>query len=146
MVIGGEHARDADGQQAERRRDPERQRRSGHGHWRDQQKGEWVLQSARQIEQGAKLENVVGQHQKGVDALQTLARRIADAERHVEPGRERDHDETGRDRQIDAQHPIGADHGDGLAEHGEPAQADDGLQAQTALAPFQPDRGRVARV
>jgi hypothetical protein len=47
---------------------------------------------------------------------------------------------TAADRQVDAEHPIGADDGDGLAEHGKPAQAHDGLEAQAAFALPQPIR------
>ena len=59
-------------------------------------------------------------------------------ERDIDPGGQRDDREAAADRQIDAEHPIGADHRQALAEHREPAQPHDGLQPQPAFALPQP--------
>ena len=97
-------------------------------------KGKRVLEPPGQIEECAELEDVVAEHQEGVMVRQALARRVAQAKRNVEPGRQRDHGKAGADRQIDAHEPINDDHRGALAEHGEPAQPDDSLQAQAAFA------------
>ena len=134
----GEQRRHQNGEAAKRHRDPRRQGRGRHRHRRDEQEGEGILQAAGQIEQRAELEDVVAEHQEGVVALQALARRIAEAERDVEPCRQRDHRKAGADRQIDAHDPIDDDHGRALAEHREPAQPHDGLQPQAAFAAAEP--------
>jgi hypothetical protein len=67
-------------------------------------------------------------------ARKPFARGVAQAQGHVEPSRQRDKGEAPGDRQVDAEHPIGADHGEPLTEHGEPAQANDRLQPEPGLA------------
>ena len=104
----GEQRRHQNGKAAKRHGDPRRQGRGRHRDRRDEQEGEGILQAAGQVEQRAELEDVVAEHQKGVVALETLACRVAEAERDVEPCRERDHRKTGADRQIDAHDPIDA--------------------------------------
>ena len=129
----GEQRRHQNGKTAKCDRHARRQSGGRHRDRGDEQKGERVLESSGQIKERSKLEDIVAEHQEGVVVRQALARRIAQAKRDVEPGRQRDHRKAGADRQIDAHEPIDDDHRCALAEHGEPAQPDDGLQAQPAF-------------
>ena len=123
----------ASGKPAERDGFARRQGRGRHRDRRDEQEREGILEAARQIEQRRELEDVVGEQQKGIVALKTLACRVADAQEDVEPCRERDHRQADAERQIEAQ-TNRRRRRSALAEHPEPAQADGGLQPQAALA------------
>jgi len=82
----GEQRRHQNGKTAKRHGYPWRQGRGRHRDRRDEQEGEGIFEAAGQIEKRPELEDVVAEHQESVVALETLACRVAEAERDVEPG------------------------------------------------------------
>jgi hypothetical protein len=134
MVEAREQRRQGDGHQAESGGDAQTQGRGRDRDRSDEQEGEGVLEPSGEIEQGRELKHVEAEHHEGIARFEPLARRVADAQDDIDPGGERDHREAPADWEIDADHPIGADHRHALAEHREPAQSYDGLEPEPALA------------
>jgi hypothetical protein len=98
----------------------------------EEQEGEGILQPAGQVQQNSEFGDVEGQQPGGAVGLQPLRHVKAQAQRHVEPGRQRDDGEAGPDRQREIEPVIDHQHGGRLADNGEPAQPDEGVEPHIA--------------
>ncbi len=127
-----EKRRRADREEAEPEGSLRRERRRGDEHRRQHQHREGVLEAAGQVEQGRELEEIEGEEQGRGIVGQAMARRKADAQGEIDPGRERDDEEAEPERQRKAEAEL--DEGDRrrLAGDGEPAQPDEGVEPQAA--------------
>ena len=96
------------------------------------QERERILQSAGEEQQHRKLGDVEGEQPGRAVGLEPLRHRKAHAQRHVEPGRQRDHRQAGPDRQLVVEPDIDHQHGGGLADHREPAQPHQRVEAHAA--------------
>jgi hypothetical protein len=103
----------------------------GRGRDRDRhhhQQGERIFQPPGQIEQRRKLQQVVAEHLRRVSALQPLAGREIGRQHDIGEGGQADDGDACSQGQMKAQAQMHAEHGDGLADHRDPAQPDQRLQ------------------
>jgi hypothetical protein len=133
MMVRHQPGAGACGQHAEHDGVAERHGGCRDGDGRHQQERERILDAARQIEQPGQLEDVVGQQAGRQLRAEARAGREANAQEHVEPGRQGDQRQADAEGQREAQHEIDEADGQQLADHTEPAQPDRGLQPQPAL-------------
>jgi hypothetical protein len=128
----GEHqeSRAADGQEAEPQGPLRGQGRGGDEHGRQEQHGKGIFQPAGQVEQPCQLQDVEGQERRGDVVAEPVARRILDAQEQVDPDRGAD----GQEAQAEGERKAEAEAHPGdrrrLACDGEPAQANEGVEAQ----------------
>ncbi|BAQ48319.1 hypothetical protein Maq22A_c27440 [Methylobacterium aquaticum] len=134
-VDEGEHRRQADGEEPQRQGVGRGQRGRGDQHGCQEEQRERVLQPAGEEEERRELDDVEGEEQHRRVVAEPMARRVADAQRQVEPGRGRDDEEAPAERQGQAEAEMGAGHRGTLARHGEPAQPHQGVEAQVAGVP-----------
>ena len=121
-----------DGEAAEHQREARRQRGCRQQHRRQEQKGERVLQAAGQEQEHREFGDVEGEQPGGAVGLQPLRHVEAQAQRDIEPGRQRDHREAGPDRQREIEPVIDRQHRGALPDNGEPAQPHEGVEAHIA--------------
>ena len=79
------------------------------------------------------LDDVEREQGGGIDRLQPLHRVEGDLQRQIEQRRQADDDEAGHDRQVEFEALHHDEDRRELAQHGEPAQPQDGVQADMAL-------------
>jgi hypothetical protein len=132
-----------DREEAEAERPLRREGRRRDEHGGEEQHRERVLEPPGQVEQGRKLQDVEGKQGRGGVVGQPVARREADPQGEIDPGRHGDH----QDRQPEWQRKAEAelDHGDRrrLAGHREPAQPDQGVEPQAPGVPGEIGRRHV---
>ena len=135
--IVDEHERGGagDGETAEDQRHPRRQRGGRDQDRSEKQERERVLQPAGKEQQHRKLGDVEGKKPRRPAGFEPLRHREADAQRDIEPGRQRDHREAGPDRQLVVEPEIHHQHGGGLADHREPAQPHQRIETHAAPGP-----------
>src|SRR6516165_1589993 len=122
IVHEHQHGRASDGKAAEHERHP-RWQRSGRDQNRPEKKQcERVLQPAGEEQQHRELGGVEGKQPRRPVGFEPLRHRETNAQRNIEPGRERDHRQAGPDRQFVIKPEIDHQHGGGLPDHREPAQ------------------------
>ncbi len=131
-VHQGQQGREPDRQEAQRERPLRRQRGGGDQDGGEEQQGERVLQAAREEQQRGELHDVEGEQQGRGIVAEPVARREADPQGEVQPGRGGDHQEAPAERQGQAEAELRPDHGGALAGDGEPAQADEGVEPQVS--------------
>ena len=135
-----------DREQAERDGEPHRQRGRRNQHRREEQERERVLQPAGEVQQRRKLDDVEREQGGGMDRLQPLHRIEGDLQRQIDQRRQADDDEAGHDRHVEFE-PLRHDEDRGeLAQHREPAQPQDGVQADMTLRMAEVGIGDVGHV
>jgi len=112
---------------------PPRQRGRRHRHRRHDQDDEGILDAARQIEQRHELQRVVGKERGGEIGCQAVPAGKAQAQKHVDPGRNRYEEQAVADGELEAEDEIDYRHCQELPDETEPPEADDGLEAQPAF-------------
>ncbi len=135
IVHEHEHGRAGDGEAAEHQRHARRQRGGRDQHRSEKQDRERVLQPAGEEQQHGELGDVEGEQPRRPVGLEPLRHRKANAQRDVEPGGERDHRQAGPDLQLEIEPEIDHQHGGGLADHREPAQPHQRVEAHAAPGP-----------
>ena len=129
-MADGEHGCDHNHDRREQHRRKRGERRRRHDDRNQQQDGEGVVEAARQEEEGAQLERVVGQHHEGGLGAQPVARGKRQAEGDVEGSRQGDEADAPGERQREAKPEMDDGDGGGLAGDGQPAQADQRLEPE----------------
>ena len=125
-----------------------RERAEHHGHARRQggrreqhrpqeKERERIFQPAGEEHQDRELRDIEGQQPGGAVGLDAARVPEADAQRDIEPGRQRDDGEAGPDRQIEFEAEIDHQHRGGLADHRQPAQPHQRVEAHVAARLFE---------
>src|SRR5262245_2977067 len=130
-----EHGSAGDGEAAEHERDPRRQRGGRDQNRSEKKQRERVLQAAGEEQQHGEFGNVEGEQPRRPVGFEPLRHRETNAQRHIEPGGERDHREAGPDRQLVIEPEIDDQHGGGLPDHRQPAQPNQRIEAYAAPGP-----------
>ena len=100
---------------------------------RRHQHGEGIVDAPCQIEQHRELRDVVGEQCGSEPHAQAVARGVPDREEDVEPRGYGDHDQAHADRQREAEPERYDQDRHELAEHRDPSQPHDGIDAQAAV-------------
>ncbi len=95
-----------------------------------EQHGEGVFEPAGQVEEPRQLQDVEGEERGGDVVAQPVACRILDAQEQVDPDRDADHQEAEGEGKGKSEAEADPGHGRRLAHDGEPAQADERVEAQ----------------
>ena len=129
-----EHQRRGAGHREDAERDgqPDRQRRRRDQHRGQEQKRKRVLQPAGEKQQRRQFDDIERQQGRRIARLQPLHRIEGDLQRQIEQRGQADDGEAGNHRDVEFE-PLRHDEDGGeLAEHGEPAQPQDGIQTDMA--------------
>src|SRR5262249_45252029 len=130
-----EHGGAGDSEAAEHERHPRWQRGGRDQNRSEKKQRERVLQAAGEEQQHRELGNVEGEEPCRAVGFEPLRHRETNAQRHIEPGGERDHRQAGPDRQLVVEPEIDHQHGGGLPDHRQPAQPNQRIEAYAAPGP-----------
>ena len=129
-----EHQRGGAGHREDAERDgqPDRQRRRRDQDRGQEQKRKRVLQAAGEKQQRRQFHDVERQQRRRIDRFQPLHRVEGDLQHQIEQRGQADDGEAGNHRDVEFEPLRHDENGGELAEHGEPAQPQDGIQTDIA--------------
>ncbi len=122
-----------DRKQAEADRQTRRQCGCRNQDGRKEQEGKRVLQPAGQIQKAGEFDDIERQQSSRIGRLQPPHRVERDLQCKIEDRRQADDDDAGHHRQVEFQSLHDDENGGELAQHGEPAEPQDGVEADLAL-------------
>ena len=120
-------------EQSEADRQTRRQGGCRNQDWRQEQERERVLQPAGEKQQAGEFDDVERQQGGRIGRLQPPHRVEHDLQRQIEDGRQADDDDAGHHGHVEFQSLHDDENGGELAQHGEPAQPEDGVEADVAM-------------
>jgi len=127
-----QHGRAGRRESAQHHGQPRRQRGSGQQHRAEKQERKRIFEPTGEEQEDRQFRDIEGEQPGGTVGLHPLGHAEAQPQSHIEPGGERDDGQAGPDRQLEIEPEIDHQHGRGLADHGEPAQPHQRVEAHIA--------------
>ena len=143
-----EHQRRGAGHREDAERDgqPDRQRRRRDQHRGQEQKRKRILQAAGEKQQRRQFDDVERQQRSRIGRFQPLHRVEGDLQHQIEQRGQADDGDAGNHRDVEFEPLRHDENGGELAEHGEPAQPQDGIQTDIAARMAKIGGGDVGHV